>query len=431
MQKVECVANLDVNQLVATVNQLDEQRLARDLAELSARIPKRPLVLFFGFQQFADNSKYLYLRASLSARGYDVLWCTLSPDVARTLSEAKLPHLLIGEDIDETYTTMLQAAVAVFSYDPLECLGSSAALLGALSGAATLQMWHGISLKRLQLQMFGHREVAAMAGVWANWVATSRADYILSTSRHLDRQWVEAFGARRVARAGMPRNEVILRQPTAVERIGAQLPLRQESALCSDDPAVLVVPTWQRGGVARRIGREEILAAAEYGRTSGVDVFVKLHPRDQLAAEVASWETERLHVLDAHVDVYPWLSRFSALITDYSSILFDYLLTGNPVLAIEMPPASRARFEPDYSLVPAGEYQTTFTTETLASTLEAALSEDGAREERLAYSKLLFETDPLTASDDLLQLIDSLVERSQERHVEVWRPGAPLGGRAW
>jgi hypothetical protein len=96
-----------------------------------------------------------------------------------------------------------------------------------------------------------------------------------------------------------------------------------------------------------------------------------------------------------------------------------------------MPPASRARFEPDYSLVPAGEYQTTFTTETLASTLEAALSEDGAREERLAYSKLLFETDPLTASDDLLQLIDSLVERSQERHVEVWRPGAPLGGRAW
>lgn len=418
------VAVDQLNQLINIVTRLEEQRFACDLAELSRKIPKRPLVLFFGYQQFADNSKYLYLRATMSARGYDVLWCTLQPEVARSLEKAGLPHLLITADIDHAYATMLQAAVAVFSYDPLECLGSSEQLLATLAGASTLQLWHGIGVKRLQLQLFGHREVSLTAGSWANWTATARADYVLSTSAHWDAHWTSAFGARQLVRAGMPRNEVMLRPATSEEHIAAELPAPQEAALRSADPAVLIIPTWQRGGVRQWIGKEQILAAAAYGRRNGVDMFVKIHPRDPLGAELASLQMDRLHVMDANVDVYPWLAQFSAMVTDYSSIMFDYLLTGRPVLAVDIPPQSRAGFEPDYSLVPDGPYQMSFVPQTFARTLDRALSSDAGREERLAYSKLMFETDPLSASDDLLLLVDELVARSQQGPVQVWRPGA-------
>ena len=47
-------------------------------------------------------------------------------------------------------------------------------------------------------------------------------------------------------RAGLPRNEVILRPARGLEWLGAGLPERTVAALETDAPAILVVPTWQR-----------------------------------------------------------------------------------------------------------------------------------------------------------------------------------------
>ena len=43
---------------------LEEMQLRSELAELSRRVRKRPLVLFFGRNSFSDNTKYLFLRAA-------------------------------------------------------------------------------------------------------------------------------------------------------------------------------------------------------------------------------------------------------------------------------------------------------------------------------------------------------------------------------
>jgi CDP-glycerol glycerophosphotransferase len=47
-------------------------------------------------------------------------------------------------------------------------------------------------------------------------------------------------------------------------------------------------------------------------------------------------KAEGLYLLDPGTDVYPWLNRFDALVTDYSSIMFDFLLTGRPVLRLRL-----------------------------------------------------------------------------------------------
>src|SRR5690349_4549585 len=84
------------------LGKLDDRHLADEFAQLSRKLRKRPLVLFFGRSTFADNSKYLFLRAAAQPRGYDIAWCTINPQLTAELQARGLPCLLLSQDIDLT-----------------------------------------------------------------------------------------------------------------------------------------------------------------------------------------------------------------------------------------------------------------------------------------------------------------------------------------
>ena len=71
-------------------------------------------------------------------------------------------------------------------------------------------------------------------------------------------------------------------------------------------------------------------------RETGTLVIVKPHPAQDLA-HIRALELSNLRFIDdglfaAHgITSYEFLACTDALITDYSSVLFDYLLTGKPV----------------------------------------------------------------------------------------------------
>ena len=59
-------------------------------------------------------------------------------------------------------------------------------------------------------------------------------------------------------------------------------------------------------------------------------MLVKLHRNDY--SNIITEEHSNIHVLENNSDVYPLFSIIDLLITDYSSIYFDFLLTKKPVL---------------------------------------------------------------------------------------------------
>ena len=59
---------------------------------------------------------------------------------------------------------------------------------------------------------------------------------------------------------------------------------------------------------------------------------VKLHPKSKLNAEFKALQTEVVQVIDKDADPYTFLEEADVLVTDYSSIYFDYLLTDKPVV---------------------------------------------------------------------------------------------------
>lgn len=402
--------------------QLQFDQIGRELSALSKVIPKRPLVLFFGRPTFSDNTKYLFLEALQTERDFDVLWMTATPALAAELTAHGLPCMNFAANPPEGLRTMLQASVAVFCENINSAFAGNNLYAGALAGAQKIQLWHGVSVKQLDLMLVPHLDALDRGFRNAVKLAT-RTEYFLSTSRRLDAFWTEAFGCDKIVRAGQPRNAVLVRTPTELDMIGAALPPEQHAAM--HDPArkrVLVAPTWQRGRVlfvSTPAFYERIVRWAE--RENAV-VFVKEHPF-RFGRTRPPEVPGRLYFLDAGVDVYPWLSRFDAMITDYSSIMFDFLFTGKPIFTFNSRTEVAYGFEPDWSLIPDIPFRYPFDADALESVLDANFIAHPLRASQQRLRAEVFETDAASACADVLCLVAECNAIATRCDVDVIVPG--------
>ena len=59
---------------------------------------------------------------------------------------------------------------------------------------------------------------------------------------------------------------------------------------------------------------------------------IKLHPKSKLNEEFRNIQSENIMVINKDADPYVFLKMADVLITDYSSIYFDYLLLDRPII---------------------------------------------------------------------------------------------------
>ncbi|WP_052250351.1 CDP-glycerol glycerophosphotransferase family protein [Enterobacter sp. Bisph1] len=376
-------------------------------ANLSLKKRKEKVVLFFGREWFSDSTKYLYLSALQENRDFTCIWCSCDKTLISTLEANQLPcHLISEETLDKTVKLFLSAAVAVFSINPAQCLKGNEALFACLQGARQVQLWHGVSVKHLLLQLINHLSLGDYHFRQPVEFA-SRADCVLSTSAFLDDFFNDAFGCKRIIRAGYPRNEVILRQATTYELIGSEIPVTMMSAITNKArKKILFAPTWQRGDDTIITGSTEfLLKLAEECKRNNTDLYVKGHPtlrQDNVSGKLSG----NVWYINPCIDIYPWLNNFDALVTDYSSIMFDFLLTGKPVLRLDIEAGSHRDYEPDFKLIPDIDFAYTFTPCSLASVLYQALNNDIKQAARKEMADALFETDALDACASLLRFLE-------------------------
>jgi len=257
----------------------------------------------------------------------------------------------------------------------------------------------------------------------------TRVDNFLSTSSALDGFWVRAFGCTSLLRAGQPRNEVIVRPATPDEMIGAQLPPAQVELLNSKKKKFLIVPTWQRGTPMYISTPAFYDRMAHWAAANDAVAFVKPHPfllRSELPADVPG----RLIFLNGGVDIYPWMSKFDAMITDYSSIMFDFLLTHRPIFTFNTRTQVSYGFEPDYSLIPEGNFRYDFTAENFETVLDKNLTTHPLQDEQRKLSAQLFETPAEDACAALVQFIAETSQNVVDKSFTVTNPVKPVQLRA-
>ncbi|MEP7158918.1 MAG: CDP-glycerol glycerophosphotransferase family protein [Chloroflexota bacterium] len=331
------------------------------VSRLSRRDPK--LWVFGNLHGFRDSPRYLAEHLVHEQPDLRAHWIAHTADEAGAARAAGVEAVLIGTP--EAKRIQRRAGVAFFTH------GFRDLDLPLVGGAYLVYLWHGVPFKRVGLDLNVAQarrrpppvKVAARIVRWATFRAY-RLVHLYVASGELDKErFLTAFGTspERVKPLGSPRFDVI--RGTQAYRWVMPRDLRGELGYAPEDRIVLWVPTHRR-----EYGDDawlptltpDDLAALD---ASNVKLLVKTHPR-------ADWDVYRERLPDhprvrllheSDVDVNCLLNIADALVTDYSSVVFDYAVLGRPVHFfapdVERYTADRGLYDP-YDTLTKGMHHT-------------------------------------------------------------------------
>jgi CDP-glycerol glycerophosphotransferase len=194
-------------------------------------------------------------------------------------------------------------------------------------GQTYVQTWHGTPLKRIGNDMplanlsLPYRQLMQReAGYW---------DVLLAQNDFAAETLPKAFGFDGPTLAlGYPRNDALVDPEAQLKRKQA----RENLGLADDHLVVLYAPTW----------RDNVSVDTGYAMVSYLDFDAARHALGEHAMFLLRGHANTAHqslqtaegVIDVtrHPDINDLILASDLLITDYSSVMFDYCVTGKPIL---------------------------------------------------------------------------------------------------
>lgn len=188
-----------------------------------------------------------------------------------------------------------------------------------------LQTWHGFALKRIEQDAAD--ALPEYYPAYAQRDAT-QTDVMISGSRFMTRCYENAFwyyGP--VEEFGSPRNDILFHPPTQ---------LRQQ--VCSTlgvDPnkkLVLYAPTFRANGSLEPYSLDIPRVLSAFRQRFGGEscMLLRLHPNLDAKSDALACDGVTTFNATRYPDIQELLAVADAVITDYSSLMFDFALTGRP-----------------------------------------------------------------------------------------------------
>lgn len=283
------------------------------LAACSYAVPKRRgLIVFYpAFEphRYGGNLRPVF-EAMTADRHMDrkLVWLTQSPQLEDSLRAKGLP--VSRSRLRPVWMLLRAEWILLDKNEPRFGLGRF----------RMIQVWHGTGFKRIALETPGLSPGRRLAMRWhfGNYrliVANCEEDRLRK---------VRCFGNPNVAVLGSPRNDALVAGQDAA-------PLAERLGL---DPALRVVsycPTYRDSGTARPFSDAGWRALDAALAEKGAVLLVKRHRFDKALSVPAGLA----HVRDISAEVgdaMDLLAITDVLVSDYSSIITDFVLTGRPVV---------------------------------------------------------------------------------------------------
>jgi hypothetical protein len=280
-----------------------------------------------------------------------------------------------------------------------------------------LNTWHGTPLKTLGKAM--PTGLADMPNIQRSFL---KADAILFTNEytreHMSRDYCLAGVYAGVSLLmGSPRNEALL-DSDAAARVRSELGVEGKSVS-------VYMPTW-RGGSSRSVQLQEYLAltanhlmALDSMMSADQVMYVKFHSLVSQSIEFGTYQ--HIRPFPDRYETYEFLAAADVLVTDYSSVFFDFSVTGKQIVLfahdLDEYLAERNLYT-DYEALP---FPIARTVEELADHL-ARTGEHHVDQGYAAFSNRFVSLDHIGAA---AELNDALIRMASERRASPADDDAP------
>ena len=291
-------------------------------------VPRSKKQLAFGSYRgsFSDNSKYLFIYLVEHNPELQVCWLSINRQTVQKVRALGLPAYWVLSPVG-IWKALRAKYWFVNSY--------SSDIMYCLSGRATIvNLWHGVGLKRCEFNITS----GALADRFVKKTfkerfyhpeSFKRPNCLISSTEFQSKMFASAFrlSLEKCWNLGYPRN-AILTQPKedVLAFVDKYEPkgTKQLIEKCTQfDKVYIYMPTWRDSQKNVFAQQMDLRKLSEALKKQNALLLLKPHP-NTIVENI--YQSDNIVLVERTVDIYGVLPFTDVLITDYSSILYDYLL---------------------------------------------------------------------------------------------------------
>ena len=292
--------------------------------------PKLVIFIAFHGRGYSDNPRAIYeaMRQDPRFEGYRFIWF---------IKKHKQKQITIpGAEVKEYFSFSYFYYMSKAKYWIINC--KMPTYIAKKEEQIYLQTWHGTPLKRLAHDiesaedMTFYRSAVSFAQMTQSYdIDVARYNYMISPNRFCTEVFQSAFRIQRerLIETGYPRNDFICN--TTKEEI---VRLKEKYQLPKDKKVVLYAPTWRDNSYVASGYTFELKADFhKWKEILGEEYIVVFKPHYLI---INTYEKDSslqgfLYSIPAEADIRELYVISDMLITDYSSVFFDYAILKRPI----------------------------------------------------------------------------------------------------
>ncbi|ARD44559.1 CDP-glycerol glycerophosphotransferase family protein [Colwellia sp. PAMC 21821] len=279
-------------------------------------LPKNKKIWVFGSwfgEHYSDNSRYLFDYVNKHQKNIRAIWISKDKEIVREIND-------LGYE-SHYFLSLKGIWLQLNAHLVLVCQSTHSDLFAPSIGkkAKVIQLWHGIPLKNIMYDTFEQETKNKMTPYINN-----SYDYLIATSPVTQKVLAKAFRMplEKTLLTGFPRNDAFF---PPIQRI------KNKKFKC------IYMPTF-RGEIG-----EECDLFVKYGfnfeaidtllASNHIELVLRMHPVNKPPQDLKKLIQQSSTIrFDLGRDIYETIADYDCLITDYSSIYFDFLLSDKPII---------------------------------------------------------------------------------------------------
>ncbi len=293
---------------------------------------KKNKIILYSYPDASDSSGELFLNLVKNRENLVIIWLCECPKKVQKRLRVKVKNSTnkVVVKRKRSISGVLHFCTAKYAFTtttfyPFFVIGY---------GPKVISLWHGMPIKKV--------------GVYQGApIASANFDYVLSTSKLYSSVMAKAFQTPKdcVLNFGLPRNDALLVPDPKIRSF-----LEKEFNIKKDKRLYFWLPTYRvtlnKYGLKDSSEKKSFLdewddnffeTLSERAKVNDVTIIIKLHPADQLNKGFPCIDEENIKIIRSvewermGIQLYSALAVSDGLISDLSSVLVDYMITGKPI----------------------------------------------------------------------------------------------------